>query len=150
MKIDLNLSKFKNKQPTTIKEILWFNEKVLKNRLIDFYRYEKTLKKISNDELKNWIKLFKTNSETEINIKIKMDKFEVEINKALNTKSKLIFILHNLLELAFLRTSDSPQEDRGKIVRDFKESEVIVEEKTITPKVVEKLSRKEMLVLKKG
>ena len=123
--INTSLDGFQNKTPVAIKNVLEFNERDLKRRLDEFYKNKKSLRALASKEIILWIKSFKMNSETTINIKIKMDKYEKENSVKLSDRSKLDFILINILELAFVRSSENINEDRGKVVRDFKEDEVV-------------------------
>ena len=118
--INTSLDGFQNKTPVAIKNVLEFNERDLKRRLDEFYKNKKSLRALASKEIILWIKSFKMNSETTINIKIKMDKYEKENSVKLSDRSKLDFILINILELAFVRSSENINEDRGKVVRDYK------------------------------
>ena len=150
MKIDLTLDKFRDKKPVPIKTILGFHLPEINRRLKTFFLYDKNLKNLSTKELREWIKMYQVNAETEINIKVNMDKIEKEKNRSMSTKTKLIFILYSIIELSFLRYSEFKEEDLGRTVCELKDYEEPVKVNVIEPRVQEKkMSRKDMLTLKR-
>lgn len=154
MKVDVTLKEFRNKDLVSIKNILVFDEKKLKERLRNFYMFENKLTNLSYEELKEWISLFKMNDETIIHIKIETDRFEMSKGKISN-KSKLIITLYHIFIILSSRVSlNNDKEDRGRIVREALDDEDAkkVIHATVNHQInkEQKLSRKNMLVLKKG
>ena len=146
MKTTATLKSYNNIKCTSIKHVLEFDESLLEKRKQEFYRFEKNLLTLKNEELEKWISIFNMNIETTIMINNELNSLVYNLekkNKKAHYKGKLAFILNRCMELAHIRTFRDPYKDRGRVVSTY-----VMEDNVVPTPINSKKSRRELLKLR--